>query len=113
MTKCFLKQKIRELEHEIMNGRQAAKAASKRIEELEHSVAQYKADVQDYNKVIEDMISGKSPCTWCEDVGECVLDANGNVGCSEWLLRFRKPEGGEADGKETGTSDGRIFGVEE
>lgn len=87
-----------------MNGRQAAKAASKRIEELEKTIAQYKADVQDYNHVIEDMISGKSPCTWCEDAGECVLDANGNVGCSEWLLRFRKPEaqpeGGESDGPE-------------
>lgn len=87
-----------------MNGRQAARAAAKRIEEMEHTIAQYKQDVKDYNTVIEDMISGKSPCTWCEDAGECVLDANGNVGCSEWLLRFRKPEaqpeGGESDGSE-------------
>ena len=87
-----------------MNGKQAARAAAKRIEELEKTIAQYKQDVKDYNAVIEDMISGKSPCTWCEDAGECVLDANGNVGCSEWLLRFRKPEaqpeGGESDGPE-------------
>ena len=56
-----------------MNGKQAAKAAAKRIEEMEHTIAQYKQDVKDYNAVIEDMISGKSPCSWCEDVGECIL----------------------------------------
>ena len=103
-----------------MNGRQAAKAAAKRIEEMEHTIAQYKQDVKDYNAVIEDMISGKSPCSWCEDVGECILDANGNVGCTEWMLRFRKPgsqpEGGDQDGeKEARTGEGcdAIFGVAE
>lgn len=102
-----------------MNGRQAAKEAAKKIKEMEHTIAQYKQDVQDYNHVIEDMISGKSPCTWCEDVGECILDANGNVGCTEWMLRFRKPgsqpEGGELDEKGTaaGTDIDPIFGVEE
>jgi hypothetical protein len=103
-----------------MNGKQAARAAAKRIEEMEHTIAQYKQDVKDYNAVIEDMISGKSPCSWCEDVGECILDANGNVGCTEWMLRFRKPgsqpEGGELDGEEgkaAGTDLNPVFGVEE
>ena len=103
-----------------MNGKQAARAAAKRIEEMEHTIAQYKQDITDYNAVIEEMISGKSPCSWCEDVGECILDANGNVGCTEWMLRFRKPgsqpEGGELDGEEgkaAGTDLNPIFGVEE
>lgn len=86
-----------------MNARQAAKSAAKRIEELEHTIAQYKSDVQDYYKVIEDQIDGKSPCPWCEDYVECQLDAKDGFGCHEWLLRFRKPgsqpEGGDQDGQ--------------
>jgi hypothetical protein len=103
-----------------MNGKQAAKAAAKRIEEMEHTIAQYKQDITEYNHVIEDMISGKSPCSWCEDVGECILDANGSVGCTEWMLRFRKPGreagGGELEGEEgkaAGTDLNPIFGLAE
>ena len=102
-----------------MNARQAAKAASERIKELEKMIAQYKADVQDYYKVIEDQIDGKSPCPWCEDYAECQLDAKDGFGCHEWLLRFRKPgaqpEGGEddAEGKAEGELQHSIFGMAE
>ena len=103
-----------------MNGKQAEKAAAKRIEEMEHTIAQYKQDVKDYNAVIEDMISGKSPCSWCEEnrLDECTNPARGNLGCDGWWLRYRinEPEGGELDGEEgkaAGTDINPIFGVEE
>ena len=103
-----------------MNAKQANRAMAKHIQEMEHTIAQYKADVQDYYTVIEDQIDGKSPCPWCEDYVECQLDAKDGFGCLEWLLRFRKPgsqpEGGELDGEEgkaAGTDLNPIFGVEE
>ena len=76
-----------------MNSRQAAKAAAKRIEEQEHTLALNKADIRDYNAVILDLISGKSPCDWCEDQEECQLQAKEDgKGCSEWMLRSQTPE---------------------
>lgn len=76
-----------------MNGRQAAKAAAKRIEEQEHTLALNKADIRDYNQVILDLIGGGSPCQWCEDLNECQLQAKTDgTGCSEWMLRSQTPE---------------------
>ena len=98
-----------------MNARQAAKAASLRIKSMEHTLALNKADIIDYNAVIQALIAGKSPCDWCEDLRECQLDAKGKNGCSDWLLRFQRPAPEEVvpDGQESGGILGSIHGVEE
>ena len=71
-----------------MNGRQAAKLAAKRIEDLELYNAQCKADIVKYNRCIDSVIAGeKTFCDWCEDKEECQLEAKG-TGCHEWLLTF-------------------------
>lgn len=70
-----------------MNARQAAKAASKRIEELENTGAKAAADIKAYNEVILGMIDGKSPCDWCEDQQECQREVKGR-GCAEWWLKY-------------------------
>lgn len=69
-----------------MNAKQALRAASKRIEELEYYNARASADIRDYNRCIDSMIAGGSPCDWCEDLNECQLEAKGK-GCPEWMLR--------------------------
>ena len=75
-----------------MNGRQAAKAAAKKIEELEFYNAKCKADITAYNRIITGMIAGElSPCDWCEDQEECERQVKG-TGCSEWWLMFNLPE---------------------
>lgn len=99
-----------------MNGKQAARAAAKRIEELEYVNAMQSKDIADYNKCILSMISGDSPCLWCEERPECQLEAKeAGKGCSEWWLRYRDL-GGDHDGDtgtETGTVDMALQRVEE
>lgn len=77
-----------------MNGRQAAKAAAKRIEDLEDFNRRCVADIKAYNKCIEGMIAGKCPCDWCEEnrTSECTRDEWGNKGCEEWWLMTVLPE---------------------
>lgn len=104
-----------------MNGRQAAKAAAKRISELEYVVKMQSKDIRSLYAVILDMIAGKSPCSWCEEnrLDECQHeDSHGNAGCHEWWLRTKDPEGGEpdAEGKtegETEQTDGSLLDMEE
>ena len=37
------------------------------------------------------MISGGSPCPWCEDKAECNQESkSAGKGCSEWLLAFHQ-----------------------
>lgn len=72
-----------------MNARQAAKAAAKKIEELEHYNKLAQEDIKDYNACIESMIAGGSPCDWCEEEAECQMEAKGK-GCDLWWLRYRK-----------------------
>lgn len=98
-----------------MNWKQSAKAAAKRIEELEKEIAESRyvvgmqaQDIKDYNAVIQDMIAGKSICWWCEEHNECQLNAKDGPACAQWWLRFRKPEEkteGDQDG-EAGTEAG-------
>ena len=100
-----------------MNGRQAAKLASKRISELEYIVSLQSKDIKDYNHAILDMIAGKSPCAWCEENEECTNASHGSAGCSGWWLRYEKqiPEGGDQpdeEGEETGATDS-VLGLEE
>ena len=69
-----------------MNGRQAAKAAAKKIEDMMVTLGYNTLDIRDYNRCILHMIDGGSPCDFCEDIHECQLEANGNKGCGEWVL---------------------------
>jgi len=83
-----------------MNARQAAKAAAKRIEELEQSNALYKKDVRRYYDCIEGTVDGKSICEWCEDIEECQLQDKMGKGCKEWSLKYipvESDEGSDAD----------------
>lgn len=75
-----------------MNGRQAAKAAAKKIEEMEHYNARCKTDITHYNVVIQALIAGESPCPWCEDYKECQLTAKDVKGCEHWWLAYDLPE---------------------
>lgn len=72
-----------------MNGRQAAKKAAARIEELEYSCGRFSSDVRAYNACIDSMIAGGSPCDWCEEkrIGECEHQDLIGKGCSDWSLR--------------------------
>lgn len=75
-----------------MNGRQAAKLAAKRIEELENFNNHAVADIKAYSGCIISVISGeKTFCDWCEEQTECHLKAKGK-GCSEWWLKFNPEE---------------------
>lgn len=84
-----------------MNGRQAARAAAKRIEELEWYNKLCARDIKIYNQVILDLIEHRSPCQHCQDYQEC-LDEGKNVdaGCDQWMLKWWR-KGEELDeGKE-------------
>ena len=101
-----------------MNGRQAAKAAAKKIEELTYENMARVKDIKDYNSCVLDLIAGKSPCLWCEEhrLGECEHpESHMNAGCHEWWLRYPDEivtKGGESDGE--GTKAGYpVLGLEE
>ena len=80
-----------------MNGRQAAKAAAAKIEELEHYNAKCKADITAYNRIIVGLIAGEiNPCDWCEENADCKRLVKGK-GCSEWWLTFTLPDVKEED----------------
>lgn len=87
-----------------MNARQAAKAAAKRIEELEDSNRRYAHDIRLFYEAISHMIHHGSPCDYCEDRHECA-DAGKDVqiGCDEWFLDSGIiPESETKAGKEAG-----------
>lgn len=102
-----------------MNGRQAARAAAKRVEELEYMVSSQSRDIKDYNAVVLDIIAGKTPCTWCEEnrLDECEHASRGSAGCSEWWLRYSTPDkkDGGSDGKapEETNTDGSLLNLAE
>ena len=75
-----------------MNARQAAKAASIRIQDLERINKLYAADVKDYYECIEGTVDGESICKWCDDHEECQLQAKDGKGCKEWILKRQPPE---------------------
>ena len=88
-----------------MNARQAAKAAAKRIEELEYANMMYTIDVKAYNAVIEGTTEGKTICEWCEwfrdEEHTCNPERRGKQGCKDWGLMFNvQEESDDNDGKE-------------
>ena len=92
-----------------MNSKQAAKAAAKHIEELEHIIRLNIQDIKSYNSCILHMINHGSPCDYCHDHDECQEAGKDlTIGCEDWLLAFgKKPEQAQWQedvqaGKETG-----------
>ena len=74
-----------------MNGKQAAKLAAKKIDELEHYNARCKVDIKAYNQIILGLIEGDlNPCDWCEENADCERPIKGK-GCSEWWLAYELP----------------------
>lgn len=68
-----------------MNAKQALKAASKRIEELEHFNRMSRATVVSLYKALDAVFSGGNVCELCEDYEECQLEVKGQgKGCPEW-----------------------------
>lgn len=88
-----------------MNGKQAAKLAAKKIEELENYNARCKADIVAYNNIVLGMISGEiNICDYCEENADCKRPLKGR-GCSEWWLTYELPVKEE----ETDDSEGVPF----
>lgn len=70
-----------------MNAKQALRAASRHITELEYANSRYKADVIGYNNCILHMIRHGSPCDYCQDLAECKeAGKDVSIGCDDWLL---------------------------
>ena len=88
-----------------MNGRQAARMAAKRIEELEYANKLYAVDVKALYAVIDGMTQGKTPCDWCDEQEECERQEKGGLGCTDFLLMENKQEG-EDDEETDGSVDG-------
>lgn len=80
-----------------MNGKQAARLAAKRIEELEHYIKLNVRDIKLYVQCINHMINHGSPCDYCEDNEECKAEGKDmTIGCDDWMLKlWRKDEGYE------------------
>lgn len=66
---------------------------TKQLHDTQIVLDRARAEIKEYNKVIDSMIAGGSPCDWCEDLEECQRECKGK-GCSEWWLRYRKEETG-------------------
>ena len=83
-----------------MNAKQALRAASKHIEELEDYNQRASAEIKHLNQCIDSVIAGeKNYCDWCEDQQECQRECKGK-GCAEWWLKMDipdQPEKGEAE----------------
>ena len=83
-----------------MNAKQALRAASKHIEDLEDFNRRSVSEVKYLNKVIDSVIAKeKTYCDWCEEENECQRECKG-TGCSEWWLKMNLPvlpEEGEAN----------------
>lgn len=89
-----------------MNGRQAARMAAKRIEELEYANKLYAVDVKALYAVIDEMTQGKTPCDWCDEQEECDKQEKGGLGCTDFLLMENKQEGEDDEEGSDGSVDG-------
>ena len=80
-----------------MNAKQALRAASKHIEELEDFNRRSSAEIKALNACIDSVIAGtKTYCDWCEEQNECQRQCKGQ-GCAEWWMMMEPvlPEEGE------------------
>ena len=81
-----------------MNAKQALKAASKHIEELEDWNLRASAEIKHLNQCIDSVIAGeKTYCDWCEDQQECQSQGK-IIGCAEWWLTMNLPDQPEEEG---------------
>ena len=81
-----------------MNARQALRAVSERLRDIEIVLAGAQNDIVLYNQCIDSMIQGGSPCEFCEDFEECQLQAKADgKGCAQWWLRYSREEVRTAD----------------
>lgn len=95
-----------------MNGKQAAREAAKRIEELEFFNRSAAAAIRSLYQAIEGIFNGENVCLMCEDYEECQLEAKeGGKGCALWTHKSIPPE--ELPPLEIGTTEGLTGGVDE
>lgn len=83
-----------------MNARQALRAVSERLRDIEIVLAGAQNDIRRYNECIDSMIQGGSPCEYCEEEEACQLQAKGGKGCAQWWLKYQREEavtGGESE----------------
>lgn len=83
-----------------MNAKQAMRkmdrhALVKQIADQEFVNRMNQADIVSYNRCIDDLIAGKSPCPYCHDFeGDCEHPEcrEAGKGCPDWMLRMKTPE---------------------
>ena len=76
-----------------MNAKQALKAASKHIEDLEDFNQRAVTEIKALNACIDSVIAGtKTFCDWCEEAGECQKEwKEKGAGCSDWWMMLNPP----------------------
>lgn len=95
-----------------MNARQAAKAAGKRIEELEWYNKSAGATIRKLYHALDVIFSGGNVCELCEDYEECQLEAKKQgKGCPEWSHKSIDPS--EVPEAENGPIEGLMGGTDE
>lgn len=76
-----------------MNGRQAAKMAAARIEELEYFNRSAAATIRTLYQAVDALLTGGDVCIMCEDYDECQLEAkNEGKGCRDWSHKYCNPD---------------------
>lgn len=73
-----------------MNAKQSLKIVSQKLQDAEMVVRQAERDILYYNRCINALIAGYSPCPWCEEFLECDKEEKtlDHVGCSDWWLAY-------------------------
>lgn len=99
-----------------MNAKQAMRkmdrhALVKQIADLQFVNSMNQADIVSYNRCIDDLIAGKSPCPYCHDFeGDCEHPdcRESGKGCPDWMLKMKTPEevlGGSGENEPSGKSE--------
>ena len=76
-----------------MNAKQALRAASRHIEDLEDYNRRASSEIKCLNDCIDSVIAGESGyCEWCEEQDECQREEKAaNKGCDGWWLAQHLP----------------------
>ena len=99
-----------------MNAKQAMRkldrhALVKQIADLQFVNSMNQADIVSYNRCIDDLIAGNSPCPYCHDFeGDCEHPEcrEAGKGCPDWMLKMKTPEevlGGSGENEPSGKSE--------